>query len=95
MILILIFIFHINFQINFHFSYQLSNQLSYQFSFFTLTFKSIFLSISDILQHMFSVVTDTSHTAGLTMHATILAYVFALVESGKVNIILKYILAFK
>ena len=35
---------------------------------------------------MFSVVTDTSHTAGLTMHATILAYVFALVESGKVNI---------
>ena len=41
---------------------------------------------TDILQHMFSVVTDTSHTAGLTMHATILAYVFALVESGKVNI---------
>ena len=34
---------------------------------------------------MFSVVTDTSHTAGLTMHATILAYVFALVEGGKVN----------
>merc|ERR1712137_1114040 len=28
---------------------------------------------TDILQHMFSVVTDTSHTAGLTMHATILA----------------------
>jgi exportin-1 len=26
----------------------------------------------DILQHMFSVVTDTSHTAGLSMHATIL-----------------------
>jgi len=41
---------------------------------------------TDILQHMFSVVTDTSHTAGLTMHATILAYVFALVESGKVTV---------
>ena len=40
---------------------------------------------TDILQHMFSVVTDTSHTAGLTMHATILAYIFALVESGKVR----------
>ena len=40
---------------------------------------------TDILQHMFSVVTDTSHTAGLTMHATILAYVFALVECGKVT----------
>ena len=25
---------------------------------------------TDILQHMFSVVTDTSHTAGLNMHAT-------------------------
>jgi len=43
---------------------------------------------TDILQHMFSVVTDTSHTAGLTMHATILAYVFALVESGKVTVAL-------
>ena len=41
---------------------------------------------TDILQHMFSVVTDTSHTAGLTMHATILAYIFALVESGKVSV---------
>jgi len=41
---------------------------------------------TDILQHMFGVVTDTSHTAGLTMHATILAYIFALVESGKVTV---------
>ena len=40
---------------------------------------------TDILQHMFSVVTDTSHTAGLTMHATILAYMFTLVESEKVR----------
>jgi len=30
---------------------------------------------------MFSVVTDTSHTAGLTLHASILAYMFSLVES--------------
>jgi hypothetical protein len=41
---------------------------------------------TDILQHMFSVVTDTSHTAGLTMHATILAYMFTLVENNKVSV---------
>jgi len=40
---------------------------------------------TDILQHMFSVVTDTSHTAGLTMHATILAYMFSLVETDKIT----------
>ncbi|NXS08542.1 XPO1 protein, partial [Neodrepanis coruscans] len=39
----------------------------------------------DILQHIFSVVTDTSHTAGLTMHASILAYMFNLVEEGKIS----------
>ncbi|TNN60463.1 Exportin-1 [Liparis tanakae] len=42
----------------------------------------------DVLQHIFSVVTDTSHTAGLTMHATILAYMFNLVEEGKVSVAL-------
>lgn len=42
----------------------------------------------DILQHIFSVVTDTSHTAGLTMHATILAYMFNLLEEGKVSVAL-------
>ncbi|XP_039253887.1 exportin-1-like [Styela clava] len=40
---------------------------------------------TDILQHVFSVVTDTSHTAGLTMHATILAYMFSLVENGRIT----------
>ncbi|KAL3873911.1 hypothetical protein ACJMK2_036989 [Sinanodonta woodiana] len=38
---------------------------------------------TDILQHIFSVVTDSSHTAGLTMQATILAYMFSLLENGK------------
>lgn len=38
-----------------------------------------------IVQHVLSVVTDTSHTAGLTMHATILAHMFSLVETGKVS----------
>ena len=38
----------------------------------------------EILQHVFSVVTDTSHTAALTIHATILAYMFTIVEMGKV-----------
>uniref|UniRef100_A0AAQ4P2G3 Exportin-1 n=1 Tax=Gasterosteus aculeatus aculeatus TaxID=481459 RepID=A0AAQ4P2G3_GASAC len=42
----------------------------------------------DILQHIFSVVTDTSHTAGLTMHASILAYMFNLVEEGKITTVL-------
>lgn len=41
---------------------------------------------TDILQHMFSVVTDTSHTAGLTMHATILAYMFTLLETNKISV---------
>ncbi|XP_035225153.1 exportin-1-like, partial [Stegodyphus dumicola] len=41
---------------------------------------------TDILQHLFSVVTDTSHTAGLTMQATILAYMFSIVESGKITL---------
>ncbi|XP_071834526.1 exportin-1-like isoform X2 [Apostichopus japonicus] len=40
---------------------------------------------TDILQHILSVVTDTSHTAGLTMHATILAYMFSIVEGGKIT----------
>ncbi|XP_042903085.1 exportin-1 isoform X2 [Parasteatoda tepidariorum] len=39
---------------------------------------------TDILQHIFSVVTDTSHTAGLTMQANILAYMFTIVENGKI-----------
>jgi exportin-1 len=40
----------------------------------------------DILQHIFSVVTDTSHTASLSMHATILSYLFTIVEMGKVSV---------
>merc|ERR1712198_673805 len=43
---------------------------------------------TDILQHMFSVVTDTSHTAGLPMHDTFLTYMFTLVETSKVTIAL-------
>ena len=43
---------------------------------------------TDILQHIFSVVTDSSHTAGLTMHATILAYMFTLVETNKITVLL-------
>ena len=40
------------------------------------------------LYRLFSVVTDTSHTAGLTMHATILTYMFTLVETNKVTVAL-------
>ncbi|XP_022914564.1 exportin-1 [Onthophagus taurus] len=41
--------------------------------------------LTDILQHVFSVVTDTSHTPGLAMHATILSYIFSLVEANRIN----------
>jgi len=41
---------------------------------------------TDILQHIFSVVTDSSHTAGLTMHASILAYMVTLVEQNQVKV---------
>lgn len=42
--------------------------------------------LCDMLQHVFSVATDTSHAAGLTMHATILAYLFYIVEAGCVTV---------
>ncbi|CAG9863650.1 unnamed protein product [Phyllotreta striolata] len=41
--------------------------------------------LTDILQHIFSVVTDTSHSSGLSMHASILAYIFYLIETGGVH----------
>ncbi|KAH8032039.1 hypothetical protein HPB51_022787 [Rhipicephalus microplus] len=41
---------------------------------------------TDIMQHLFSVVTDTSHTAGLSMQASILAYMFSIVEANKVTV---------
>lgn len=41
---------------------------------------------TDILTQIFSVVTDTSHTAGIQMHATILAYMFTLVEANKITV---------
>ncbi|CAK1540499.1 unnamed protein product [Leptosia nina] len=42
--------------------------------------------LCDILEHVFSVLTDTSHGAGLTMHATILSEIFFLVENGRVTV---------
>lgn len=41
---------------------------------------------TDILMQMFSVVTDSSHTASLQSHAQILAYMFNLVESNQVTV---------
>lgn len=41
--------------------------------------------LTDILQHLLSVVTDTSHSAGLAQQAALLAYLFSLVDSGKVQ----------
>ncbi|XP_022175202.1 exportin-1 [Myzus persicae] len=43
---------------------------------------------TDILQHVFSVATDTSHTASLLMHAQILSYMFKLVESDRIEVLL-------
>jgi len=36
----------------------------------------------DVLKRIFGVLTDSSHSAGLSMHATILAYLFQIVENG-------------
>lgn len=41
---------------------------------------------TEILTHVFSVVTDTSHSASLAMHAQILSYMFKLVESGEIMV---------
>ena len=41
---------------------------------------------TDILMQIFSVVTDTSHTASLQMHAQILAYMFTLVEANQITV---------
>lgn len=41
---------------------------------------------TDILMQIFSVATDTSHTAGLQLHAQILAYMFTLVEQNKITV---------
>lgn len=41
---------------------------------------------SELMQHLFSVVTDTSQTAGLTMQSSILAFLFYLVDSGKITL---------
>jgi exportin-1 len=38
----------------------------------------------EIMQHVFSVVTDTSHIAGLTYHSQILAHLFSLLESNNI-----------
>ncbi len=40
----------------------------------------------EIMQHVFAVVTDTSHISGLTHHSQILAHMFALLESNKINV---------
>jgi exportin-1 len=40
----------------------------------------------DTVHNILTVVTDTSHAAGLSMHSTILAYLFSIVEMGKVTV---------
>ena len=40
----------------------------------------------DLLNHLFSVVTDLSHAHGLTMQCTILAYLFYIIESGVIRV---------
>lgn len=41
---------------------------------------------TDLLQHLFDVVTDSSHTCCLTFQASILAYMFLTIESGKITV---------
>lgn len=43
---------------------------------------------TDILMHIFSVVTDTSHAASIALHAQILSYMFTIVEDGSITVAL-------
>ncbi|GIY24907.1 exportin-1 [Caerostris extrusa] len=49
-------------------------------------FKHTMRNVAILVYKFCTIVTDTSHTAGLTMQATILAYMFSLVESGKITV---------
>jgi exportin-1 len=40
----------------------------------------------EIMQHVFAVVTDTSHIAGLAYHSQILAHMFALLENNNISV---------
>ena len=40
----------------------------------------------EIMQHVFAVVTDTSHIAGLTYHSQILAHMFSLLENQNIHV---------
>jgi len=40
----------------------------------------------EIMQHVFSVVTDTSHIAGLTYQSQILAHMFSLLENNSIQV---------
>lgn len=40
----------------------------------------------DILQHLFSVVTDPSLTAGLVQQTTVLSYIFSIIETDKIKV---------
>lgn len=40
----------------------------------------------DILQHLFSVITDPSLTAGLVQQTTVLAYIFSMIETDKIRV---------
>ena len=40
----------------------------------------------EIMQHVFAVVTDTSHIAGLTYHSQILAHMFSLLENNTIMV---------
>lgn len=42
----------------------------------------------DILQHLFSVITDPSLTAGLVQQTTVLAYIFSTIESDSIRVAL-------
>lgn len=41
---------------------------------------------TEILQHLFAVATDTSHSAGLSVQSSLLAYLFFLVDAGKITV---------
>ena len=66
-----------------HILYHLLQNMSQENDLTTQYFYKTYFLV--ILQHVFEIVTDTSHTCSLTTHAKILAYMFSIVEMGMVK----------
>ncbi|XP_063713467.1 exportin-1-like [Symsagittifera roscoffensis] len=65
--------------------YHLLESMSRESSAAAVFFKEYYTSV---IEHLFSVVTDSTHTGALSMHANILAFMFCVVEKGQLTVTL-------